>query len=140
MVEDFLMANEFDMTMEIKVDLNPAWRKVGGQLKDLLQIAARNIEKDSKQRMHDWPAIDTSDTVNSIAARRADETSLGVRPIVGAVSTTGGLAWRIGPTTDYAPFIEFGTERMRARPFMVPASEQEKPRLLKAVNQIFQGL
>ena len=42
------MANEFDMTMEIKVDLNPNWKKVEGQLKDVLQVAARNIEKDSK--------------------------------------------------------------------------------------------
>lgn len=119
------MANQFDMTMEIKVDLNPDWRRVEGMLKDVLQIAARNIEKDSKQRMHDWPAIDTSETVNSIMPRPADRE---------------GLAWRIGPTTDYAPFVEFGTSRMRARPFMVPASEQEKPRLLKALGQVFQGL
>ena len=119
------MANEFDMTMEIKVDLNPEWGKVEGMLKDVLQIAARNIEKDSKQRMHDWPAIDTSETVNSIAPRPADRE---------------GLAWRSGPTTDYAPFIEFGTVRMRARPFMVPAAEQEKPRLEKALGQVFRGL
>ena len=119
------MASEFDMTMEIKVDLDPDWRKVEGKLKDVLQIAARNIEKDSKQRMHDWPAIDTSDTVNSIMPHPADQE---------------GLAWRIGPTTDYAPFIEFGTARMRARPFMVPASEQEKPRLVRALSQVFQGL
>ena len=134
------MANEFDMTMEIKVDLNPNWKKVEGQLKDVLQVAARNIEKDSKQRMHDWPAVDTSATVNSIMARPADQSFLGVRPIVGAVSTPGGMAWRIGPTTDYAPFIEFGTARMRARPFMVPASEQEKPRLVKALSQVFKDL
>ena len=119
------MANEFDMKMEIKVDLNPEWGKVEGMLKDVLQIAARNIEKDSKQRMHDWPAVDTGATVNSIAPRPADRE---------------GLAWRIGPTTDYAPFIEFGTVRMRARPFMVPAAEQEKPRLEKALGQVSQGL
>ena len=119
------MANEFDMTVEIKVDLDPDWRRVEGKLKDVLQIAARNIEKDSKQRMHDWPAVDTSATVNSIMAHPADRE---------------GLAWRIGPTTDYAPFIEFGTVRMRARPFMVPASEQEKPRLVKALSQVFKDL
>ena len=119
------MANEFDMTMEIKGDLNPEWGKGEGMLKDVLQIAARNIEKDAKQRMHDWPAVDTGATVNSIAPRPADRE---------------GLAWRIGPTTDYAPFIEFGTVRMRARPFMVPAAEQEKPRLEKALGQVFQGL
>ena len=119
------MASEFDMTMEIKVDLDPDWRKVEGKLKDVLQIAARNIEKDSKQRMHDWPAVDTGDTVNSIMAHPADRE---------------GLAWRIGPTTDYAPFVEFGTVKMRARPFMVPASEQEKPRLIRALSQVFKDL
>ena len=47
------------------------------------------------------------------------------------------LEVRIGPTTDYAPFVEFGTSRQRAQPFMIPAIEAEGPRLAQAVVEMF---
>ena len=91
------------------------------KIKTVVQIAARNIEKDAKQRMTDWPAVDTGDTRGSIFVDPG----------------TPSFSQRIGPTTEYAPFIEFGTSRMSARPFMIPALEKEAPRFQDAlINQI----
>jgi HK97 gp10 family phage protein len=33
----------------------------------------------------------------------------------------------VGTNVEYAPFVEFGTRRMAARPFLVPAFEEERP-------------
>jgi len=120
------MADEFlKMDMEVKVELNADWSKFGDKLQNVIEIAARHIESDAKDRLRNWPAIDTGATFNSTQSRKAD---------------TQGLAWRVGPTTEYAPFIEFGTRYMEARPFMVPAAEREKPRIEKAITELFKDL
>jgi len=83
------------------------------EIKDVIKVAAFNIEKDGKQRV----AVDTGATKNSIFVTFDD----------------GGFSASIGPTTEYAPFIEFGTHRMTARPFMIPALESERKPFLDAI-------
>ena len=78
-------------------------------------------------RIAEWPAVDTGATMNSINARPDD-------------TDANGLSWKIGPSTEYAPFIEYGTVYMRARPFMTPALEQESPRFVEALRQVFNEL
>ena len=122
------MADEFlKMDMEIKIEIDADWAKFGGKLQNVIEIAARHIEADAKHRISTPPtrAIDTGDTFNSIQSWKQD---------------TQGLVWRVGPATEYAPFIEFGTERMRARPFMIPAAEKERPRVEKAITELFKDL
>jgi len=43
------------------------------------------------------------------------------------------LLWTVAPHTEYAVYVEFGTRRMRAQPYMRPAAERvrvEFPKLL----------
>jgi len=113
----------FEMNVEVKVDIEKLSKmNVGFQdkIKAVVQIAARNIETDAKQRMTDWPAVDTGDTRSSIFVSPG----------------TPSFTQQIGPTTEYAPFIEFGTRYMSARPFMIPALEKEAPRFEEALEQI----
>ena len=110
---------EFNMNMEIKVQLDPRWRELEGKYTKAVEIAARHVEADAKRRVVEWPLVDTGTTLNSINAKEAGE-----------------MVWRIGPTTEYAPFLEFGTVHMRARPFMIPALEGESPRFTEAIRQI----
>ena len=119
----------FILEMNIKVDvrLNPRWRQLEDKALKVVQIAAFNVEKDAKQRMTDWPAVDTGDTRDSIFVAETSE-------IAGAAS------YRVGPTTDYAHFVEFGTVKMSARPYMIPALEKETPRLKEALSQVLQDL
>ena len=116
---------EFNMDIEVKVELNPDWARFGDKLQNVIEIAARHIELDAKDRLRNWPAHDTGMTINTTQSRKQD---------------TEGLVWRVGPTTEYAPFIEFGTVYMRARPFMVPSAEREKPRVEKAITELFKDL
>ena len=65
--------------------------------------------------------------------------SIAAKP-VGGFMRGENLEWRVGPVTEYSPFIEFGTVYMRARPFMVPALESEAPRFREAIEQLMKKL
>jgi len=125
-VEDFFMP-EFNMDMQVSVQLPQNWNELGSKIRMVTEIAARHVEGDSKVRIAEWPAVDTGATMNSINARPDD-------------TDANGLSWKIGPSTEYAPFIEYGTVYMRARPFMTPALEQESPRFVEALRQVFNEL
>ena len=117
------------MDLKVEVKLNPRWRELGSRVTQAIEIAARNVEKGGKERIAAWPAVDTGATMNSIEATP-----------VGGFMRGENLEWRIGPVTDYAPFIEFGTVYMRARPFMIPALESEAPRFREAIEQLMREL
>ena len=122
------MADEFlKMDMEVTVEIDADWARFGGKLQNVIEIAARHIELDAKHRISTPPtrAMDSGTTFNTIQSRKQD---------------SQGLVWRVGPTTEYAPFIEFGTWKMRARPFMVPSAEKERPRVEKAITELFKDL
>src|SRR3990172_357570 len=42
--------------------------------------------------------------------------------------------------TPYASFIEFGTSKMRAQPFLGPAAEQVEPEILEEVDSVLSEL
>lgn len=50
--------------------------------------------------------------------------------------TTTGVSIDVGPEVSYAPFVEFGTSRAAAQPFMIPAADQVTPRLEQALADL----
>lgn len=44
---------------------------------------------------------------------------------VGLEIKDGGLTAESGPTTEYAPYVEYGTRFMQAQPFVRPALEEQ---------------
>jgi HK97 gp10 family phage protein len=125
----FFILAEFNMNLKVEVTLNPNWRDRRATIHRAIEIAARNVEKDAKARIAAWPAVDTGTTMNSIEAKPE-----------GGFMRGENLAWRVGPVTEYAPFIEFGTIYMKARPFMIPALEGEAPRFKEAIAQLMAKL
>jgi len=55
------------------------------------------------------------------------------------VDLYGEMSAEIAPHMPYAGFVEFGTRKMRARPYMTPAAEEERPRLAKGLEIIIKG-
>ena len=117
------------MDLKVEVTLPKNWRDLQGTVTKAVEIAARNVEKDAKARIAAWPAVDTGTTEGSIEAKPE-----------GGFIQGENLSWRIGPVTEYSPFIEFGTRYMKARPFMVPALEGEAPRFKEAMAQLVKKL
>lgn len=62
-------------------------------------------------------AVDTGNMKRSISLEIAD----------------GGLTATVGPQTDYAPYVEYGTRYMSAQPFVRPAQREQK---LKFINDM----
>lgn len=55
----------------------------------------------------------------------------------GSISTTiEGLSAEIGPSTDYEAFVEYGTSKMAAQPYMGPAAEKNTPPFVDAMGQL----
>jgi HK97 gp10 family phage protein len=109
----------FEMNMKIQADLKGLdTAGVEGKLAHVVWLAARNIEKKSKEIV----PVDTGATKNSIFIDPG-------RPAMSA---------KIGPTTEYAPFIEFGTRYWEGKPFMIPAAEAERKRFEDAIAQVFE--
>ena len=49
----------------------------------------------------------------------------------------GGLTGVINAGADYAAYVEFGTRRARAQPYMLPAFRKVEPSFLKAWETLF---
>ena len=52
----------------------------------------------------------------------------------------GEFSWQVSTGVDYAAFVEFGTVKMRAQPYFVPAIEFVKPSYVMAVTQMLRSL
>jgi len=77
--------------------------------------AAHDIEAKAKLRV----PVDTGATKNSIHT-----------------TATGDLSAEVAATTSYAHYLEYGTVKMAARPYMLPAARDVEPSFLAAMSQI----
>ena len=66
------------------------------------------------------PPYTTGDTARSIMLSLAD----------------GGFTAKVGPGTDYAVYVEYGTRFMAAQPFIKPAFEVVKPKFLEDLKKL----
>jgi phage gpG-like protein len=93
--------------------VNYGKRSAKGILKEL-QITGLKVETKAKVRV----PIDTGRLRSSIATKTRKENV--------TVSTN----------VEYAPFVELGTSRMSARPYLFNSYKEELPRLIKRIKQI----
>ena len=80
--------------------------------------AAYEVEAEAKRRV----PVDTGALRNSIQTWRS-----------------GSLRASIAPHMDYAAFVEFGTRKQRAKPYMTPAAEYVRPRFIEAMRRLIDG-
>lgn len=80
-----------------------------------VQKAAHDVEAHAKGRA----AVDTGNMRASIAA-----------------SQTGALSAEVNAGAYYSVFVEFGTYKMGAQPFMVPAAEAVRPMFIAAMSRL----
>lgn len=56
--------------------------------------------------------------------------------IAGVNITDGGMTAEAGATTDYAPYVEYGTRFMEAQPFVGPAFEEQSEQFKKHMQRL----
>lgn len=90
-------------------------REVPGRAAQVVQKLAQDTEAYAKNNMNDqspapagqFPGVDTGNLKASIVAEPGDN----------------ALEWRVAVGAEYAPHLEYGTEKMAARPFLLPSVE-----------------
>ena len=110
----------YEDLLKLSADLGKASYEVTRKAQRVVAKTAHDIEADAKS----LAPVDTGMLRNSI----------------GTTISNGGLSAEIGPTVHYAPYLEFGTRRMRPQPFMGPAADQHFPEFTEAVSRLSQDL
>ncbi len=96
--------------------------KLPGAASAIVAKTAHNIQIDAKLNLIDKRAVDTGTLLNSIQADIKE------------------FYAEVGPATDYAYFVEFGTRKMPARPYMIPAADKNEPLFIEAMERMLRSL
>lgn len=116
--------------MSISVDLSQlvalsarikgAGPRVGAAGSQLLRGTAYRIEADAKS----LAAVDTGALRSSITTTIAGD------------GASGSMTAEIGPTVEHGVYVELGTSRMAAQPYLQPAADRNIPGLVQGVEQL----
>lgn len=91
------------------------------EVEDVVVVTATNVQKNAMDLIVLQKIILTGATLNSVQVRPGNNRHERV----------------VGPTTEYAPFLEFGTHKMPARPFIVPAAHAEQSNFTQDLTDLF---
>lgn len=115
-----LNADIADQVKALQAKFRAKGERISSDMQKALNTCALKVERDIKANMTpngpsapgEAPAVDTGRLRASITHR---------------IEHDGGeSAAYVGTNVEYAPWLEFGTSRMRARPFMVPAMNRNR--------------
>jgi HK97 gp10 family phage protein len=53
-----------------------------------------------------------------------------------SVEPAGDLTAYVGPHAEYAIYVEYGTYKSRAQPYLLPSAEKVRPAFIAAMKQI----
>lgn len=112
------MPADFSEVNSLAADLAKAGPRAVARAQVVIVKTAHDIESTAKQRA----AVDTGMMRNSIGI------------------DVGVLQAIIGPTVNYAPYVEYGTSRMAPQAFMNPAADTHSRSFYAAMEQVAGGL
>lgn len=102
------------------VDLQTSSGRLGQRASAAIRKTAYDIEADAKA----LAPVDTGALQGSISTSITGD------------GRTGTMEAEIGPTVEYAGYVEHGTSRMAPQPYMRPAFDRRAPGLEKAFEQL----
>lgn len=118
---------------------------IGRETEDVVRILAFDLEAHAKKNITQMKAVDTGAMLNSVYTVTAREDGYNEAMIKAKTQTFSQkrqanvepatthphpkpdgkkIFARVGPCVDYAAYVEYGTSRMAARPFMLRACEK----------------
>lgn len=108
------MATDFSQVAALAADLGKAAPAVKRKAVRVVAKAAHDVEARAKATA----PRDTGALVNSIS------------------TTNKGMTAEVGPTVNYAAYVEHGTSRMSPQPYMGPAADAVEPAFVAAMSQL----
>lgn len=110
------------MTARIVIKYNNLLR-IAARLPEAVSAIVRKAAYDIEAHAKSIVPVDTGKLKNSITSEFPSQTK--------AI---------IAPHTDYAAYVEFGTRRQRAQPYMRPAAEKVAPAFIEACRRLEERL
>lgn len=109
--------------------------KVTG-LYDLEKALKENVTMDDVKRV-----VRTNGSQLQRKMQRAADFSQGyqtgtTKRSIGLELENGGYTASVEPTTDYSPYLEYGTRFMEAQPFVKPAYDEQKQKFLSDMQKL----
>lgn len=92
--------------------------KSGAKVIERARLAVAKVALDVEATAKTLAPVDTGNLKNSIS------------------SEIDGLTAEVSASTSYSDYVEYGTSRMAAQPYMGPAFDEHAPNLEKALGQI----
>lgn len=105
---------------KLAVDLNSATGQIGAKASVAIRKTAYDIERDSKA----FCPVDTGNLRASISTGFTGDGRFGV------------MEAEIGPTAEYAAYVEYGTSKMAPAAYMGPAFDRHAGELVTALEHI----
>lgn len=118
-----------DGVEEVIANLNTISEDVHKKVKEELIIAATHVQNGARKRC----PVDTGTLRNSIAVNEVSDFKVEVGTYL---PETPPPTLNVESYMPYAAFVEYGTKKMKAQPFLFPAYEEEKPKFLKRLKRI----
>jgi HK97 gp10 family phage protein len=84
---------------------------------------AIDIQTGAKKKLTDWPAVDTGRLRSSLQIDVAND----------------ALSAKVTTNVEYAGYVEFGTRKMKARPYLFPAAEEAKAKFRARVKKAYEA-
>jgi HK97 gp10 family phage protein len=106
-----------------------ATRQLRRQLGAVVRKAAFDVEARAKLKA----PVDTGHLRNSISVRTGGQ-------IGGDGGALDALSAEVVATAEYAAYVELGTNRHKAQPFMEPAAEEVRPQFEEAVKRVLRQI
>ena len=114
------MADYAEPHRKLARDLHSAAGRVGRDMANVIRKGAADIQRDAKI----LAPVDTGNLRNSISTTITGD------------GRTNRMSAEIGPTANYGIYLEFGTSKMRAQPYLFPATDRHEPAILAAMEQV----
>lgn len=112
-----------DATRRLAADLGKAGREALPRARQAVAKSIHDIEATVEELFATGQApVDTGVLMGSVSSE-----------LLGNANTAIG---RVGPTANYGGYVEFGTHKMRPRPYMGPATDAHEPAFHAAIQQI----
>ena len=83
-----------------------------------------------------WQAVRKAGYDVQAKAKRRAPVDTGILQNSITVGPAGAMAVEVGPTAHYGYWVEMGTRRMAARPYLMPSFDEVVPELDKALEEI----
>lgn len=129
---------------DISINIAKVDKKFAGQLQNLIDATAQRIRTDSIRSIQRSPAVGRqypSGKQTHIASAAGNPPRTDTGELVRMInSKVGQLEAEVVSKAPYSSHLEFGTVKMRARPFLFPAFEREMVGFKRRLADLVKGI